>query len=189
MSIIPSSGPVSFSLIQSIFGGPATNISLSSYYTNANGGYTTGVTGIHTSGNPILITQFLGKAKATSVWYSVTLTPCGASYNLGPTLAQCQSSYVGQVWLTSLSMTSQGCQQLTITNSGNYTITVFGAMGGRPGTNSGYNYGRKIEGTYALSNGQILTVIVGQMGHTCGANNDRRKHDFKLSYLKIYILK
>jgi hypothetical protein len=39
MSIIPTSGPVSFSMIQSIFGGPVNNISLSSYYKNASGGY------------------------------------------------------------------------------------------------------------------------------------------------------
>lgn len=75
--VLQSAGPLSFSQIQTEFGG--TNpISLSEYYTNAAGGYTTGVSGLPATGAIIVASTFLGKAKTltsvTSIFTSLTPT-------------------------------------------------------------------------------------------------------------------
>ena len=67
-SALPTTGPISFSEIQRILGGE-NPISLSEYYANAAGGYAVGVPGIPTTGAPIPVSAFRGKAKASGVPY------------------------------------------------------------------------------------------------------------------------
>ena len=201
MSIIPSSGPVSFSLIQSIFGGPATNISLSSYYTNAIGGYTTGVTGIPSSGNPILITHFLGKGKAggNALYYfsTFTFTNAGATGRTGPILSQCQSAYSSQTWAQNTSyfnMTTQGIQLWTVPVTGSYKIDAFGAAGGSSGLGRG-GYGANITTNVNLIQGQVLAIVVGQMGqsttssglYTCGGGGGGGTFIYDSTTLTYYV--
>lgn len=59
---LPASGPISFSEIQRVLGG-SNPISLSEYYANAAGGYAAGVPGIPSTGVPIPVSAFRGKAK------------------------------------------------------------------------------------------------------------------------------
>jgi len=59
---IPASGPISFSQIQTVFGGTPP-VSLSEYYTNANPAHTQGVTGIPAQGTPIRVGLFQGRSK------------------------------------------------------------------------------------------------------------------------------
>ena len=62
----PSSGQISLSNLQSVFGG--TNpINFSEYYLNASTGYTTGVSGISNIGTQIALSNFYGKTKIT-IW-------------------------------------------------------------------------------------------------------------------------
>jgi len=59
---IVASGPVSFSDIQTEFGG-VNPIGIDEYYQNANPSYTSGVTGIPNTGSAISINMFYGKSK------------------------------------------------------------------------------------------------------------------------------
>ena len=62
----PSSGQISLSNLQSVFGG--TNpINFSEYYQNALTGYTSGVVGIPNIGTQIALSNFYGKTKIT-IW-------------------------------------------------------------------------------------------------------------------------
>ena len=60
--VLQSSGAISFSNIQTEFGG-ANPISLSEYYSNSGAGYTIGSSGIPNTGSSISLSQFLGKSK------------------------------------------------------------------------------------------------------------------------------
>jgi hypothetical protein len=63
---ITSSGKVSLNNIQTEFGG--TNpIRMSEYYTNNGSGYTSGISGIPSSGTTIRVSQFYGKSKTLPV--------------------------------------------------------------------------------------------------------------------------
>jgi hypothetical protein len=64
--VLPSSGYISLSNIQTEFGGTAP-IYFSEYYTNAVSGYTTGVSGLPVTGNQMFLSQFHGKAKPVVV--------------------------------------------------------------------------------------------------------------------------
>ncbi len=57
---MPSSGAMRFSQLQNIFGG-SPPISLSEYYANSSFGYTSGVSGISSIGNPLRFGTFRGK--------------------------------------------------------------------------------------------------------------------------------
>lgn len=58
---IPVSGAIKFSNLQSVFGG-VPPISFSEYYTNSTPGYTSGVSGIASIGNPLRLGTFRGKS-------------------------------------------------------------------------------------------------------------------------------
>jgi hypothetical protein len=59
--IIPASGAIKFSNLQSVFGG-VPPISFSEYYVNSTPGYTSGVSGIASRGNPLRLGTFYGKS-------------------------------------------------------------------------------------------------------------------------------
>jgi hypothetical protein len=62
LTVIPSSGEISFSNIQTVFGGN-NPISLSEYYADASGNYTSNVSGIPSIGSQISLSNFYGKSK------------------------------------------------------------------------------------------------------------------------------
>jgi hypothetical protein len=69
LTVIPSSGEISFSNIQSVFGGE-NPINLSEYYSNASTNYTVGVSGIPNIGSQISLSQFRGKSKIVNYMIS-----------------------------------------------------------------------------------------------------------------------
>jgi hypothetical protein len=73
LTVIPSSGEISFSNIQTVFGGN-NPISLSEYYADASGNYTSGVSGIPSIGSQISLSNFYGKSKVINYLVSGTKT-------------------------------------------------------------------------------------------------------------------
>jgi len=97
-----------------------------------------------------------------------TFTNCGATGREGPTLANCKSSYdVSWEDDTDLfNVQTQGIQEWTVPTTGTYTIEVWGAEGTDSGSSGSGDGGRgvKIKGDFSLTNGQVLKIIVGQVG-------------------------
>jgi len=165
---LQSTGKISLSDIQTMFGG--TNpITMSEYYNNNASGFTTGVTGIPNSGATISISHFYGKAKPSSgslyAFSTHTFTNAGVTGRSGPIISQVRSAYSGAAWAQNnsyLSMTTQGIQEWTVPATGSYTIDVAGAAGG----NNGYvpGNGARMIGTFNLTQGMVLAILVGQQG-------------------------
>ncbi len=112
---------------------------------------------------------------------SHTFTNAGATGRTGPTLAQCRSAYSSASWTQNSSffnMTTQGVQLWTVPSSGQYYISMAGAAGGdapKPATsslNTSYTGGRGIIGDYTmtLTQGDVLSIIIGQKGTTAGGS-------------------
>jgi len=97
-----------------------------------------------------------------------------AGSRVGPTLAQMQTAYAGQPWLSSYFTlgTYQGYQRWTVPQSRTYTIEAGGARGG-DGTLGGAGsytgvYGARIIGTFNLTSGDVLEIVVGSRGGNHG---------------------
>ena len=91
-----------------------------------------------------------------------TFTNASATGRNGPILTQIQSAYSVQPWASNtafLNMITQGVQLWTVPTTGVYSFTLAGAIAG--GTTG---LGRIISGSYTLSKGTILAIIVGQRG-------------------------
>lgn len=95
-----------------------------------------------------------------------TFTAAGITGRNGPTLAQFQSAYTGEVWLSSyFNVITQGYQRWTVPISGNYLIRTSGSRAGKP-TSGSYSYtpgnGAIVEGVVSLTQGDVLEIICGQ---------------------------
>ena len=93
----------------------------------------------------------------------VTFINCGQTGRDGPSQSQCDSSYLG----TELegTVTVQGGMQIwTVPVSGTYTIEAFGAKGGDANTSFVGGDGARVQGDFNLTEGQVLTILVGQKG-------------------------
>lgn len=103
-----------------------------------------------------------------------TFTAAGITGRNGPTLANCQTAYAGQTWLTNyFSMTTQGYQRWTVPTTGNYLIRVSGSRAGKHTTVvTSYTSGNGaiIEGLVYLTQGDILEIICGQYLDTANGN-------------------
>lgn len=86
-----------------------------------------------------------------------TFTSCGASGSLGPDLSACQTAYAGSNVIGNFSMSSQGIQEWTVPENGDYFIIAAGA-GSKLGS------GVTMAGTFTLTAGTILKIVVGQKG-------------------------
>ena len=93
-----------------------------------------------------------------------TLTNCGAEGRFGPTQLQCDAEYGPGVVVS-----NGGIQQWTVTQSGVYRIEARGAQGESGGAFEG-GLGASISGNIQLEEGQIVDVVVGQMGSSDGCN-------------------
>lgn len=78
----------------------------------------------------------------------------------GPTQAQVTSAYTATTLAGLVTVNTQGIQEWTVPTTGSYSITLAGAKGG--GTNGGK--GARLYGEFSLTQGQVLKVLVGQMG-------------------------
>ena len=102
---------------------------------------------------------------------SHTFTSCECRGNLGPTLALGQafapSSFNGDTSL--YTVIGDGVQVWTVPEGGTYEFDVYGAYGG-PGESSGGTAEkmggkpRRIRGSYVLSQGDLIGMVVGQRG-------------------------
>jgi hypothetical protein len=88
-----------------------------------------------------------------------TFTPCGATGRLGPSQSQCNTAYGPGVVTV-----NNGIQTWVVPQTGTYQITAAGARGG-PGQYgfTGGN-GGVIQGTFTLTQGESIQLLVGQMG-------------------------
>ena len=110
------------------------------------------------------------------VFTSFTFQPIvSAGSPTGPTLAQMQSAYSGQTWLSSYFTIGsyQGYQRWTVPATGTYTIECGGGMGGDGlqyyGSNIGtYAYGALISGNFSLTAGNVLEMVIGVKGGSSG---------------------
>ncbi|MCB9739189.1 MAG: DUF4215 domain-containing protein [Deltaproteobacteria bacterium] len=93
---------------------------------------------------------------------AVAFSNCGASGVNGPSQSQCNSAYGGTPLEGKVSV-SGGIQKWIVPHSGSYVIEAFGASGGSaPGYAGGY--GARMKGTFALTEGTVLWIAVGQVG-------------------------
>jgi len=94
-------------------------------------------------------------------------TNAGVTGRTGPTLSQLRSSYSSVPWAQDsafLNVVTQGVQEWTVPDTGNYRILVRGGKGG--GVNGGL--GASMQGDFNLTKGQILKILVGQQGGSSG---------------------
>jgi hypothetical protein len=89
-----------------------------------------------------------------------SFTNASVTGSTGPTQVQINSAYTGTTLAGLVTINTAGIQEWTVPTSGTYSITMAGAKGG--GTNGGR--GARIYGEFNLTQGQILKIIVGQMG-------------------------
>jgi hypothetical protein len=107
------------------------------------------------------------------VFSSHTFTNATATGTTGPTLAQCRTAYSAASWTQNNSffnMTTQGIQEWKVPATGSYTIQVAGASGAS-GTNNTYpgGTGTIMTGTFSLTEGEVLKILVGQAGFASGS--------------------
>ena len=96
--------------------------------------------------------------------------------NTGPVLSTAKAGITGTpspaTWYDSyLNMTTQGIMRWTVPATGTYTIRAMGASGGGAsygGTSLG-GRGAIVQANFALTQGQVLQILVGQGGATAGS--------------------
>jgi hypothetical protein len=91
---------------------------------------------------------------------SHTFTNCGNTGASGPSLSTCRSAY-STAWDDDpafFSMATTGIQQFTVPATATYRIT---AVGGR-GSDTGGGNGHSVRGDFQLTQGQVLSIVVGQ---------------------------
>ncbi len=96
-----------------------------------------------------------------------TFSNCGQTGRIGPSQAQCNSSYGPGVVTV-----NNGIQNWTVPATGSYTIRAAGAEGGdkQDYQNNG-GEGQIVEGTVTLNAGDVLSIVVGQLGGQAIAPN------------------
>ena len=96
--------------------------------------------------------------------FNATFTSLGASGNSGPT--SLGSHYTGQDHDRQVKLSS-GIQQWTVPYTGQYRIEAVGAAGGYDNHQNSAQYrgrGARMVGTFNLSQGEIIQILVGQEG-------------------------
>jgi len=97
-------------------------------------------------------------------------TTCSATGRLGPSQANCDSAY-SETTLEGLVGVGGGIQNWTVPTTGTYTIEVAGARGSITSTSGASGgSGSRMIGTFSLTAGTVLQILVGQIGptHTYG---------------------
>jgi len=110
-----------------------------------------------------------GEPPALYAFTSHTFTNATVTGRTGPTLAQCRAAYSSQSWAQNnayFNMTNQGIQEWTVPATGTYRIEAAGAKGG--GSIGGN--GARMIGTFNLIEGNIIAIVVGQLGLTGTGN-------------------
>jgi hypothetical protein len=108
---------------------------------------------------------FIEPAQANLYAFSShTFTPCGSTGTTGPLQASCRSAY-STTWddNDSYFTVTGGIQYWVVPATGNYTIEAGGAKGGNGNTGIG-GAGAKMTGTFNLTAGETVRILVGQSG-------------------------
>jgi len=105
-------------------------------------------------------TYYVASASGQAGGTTYTFTNAGATGMNGPTQNQLNAAY-SSTNLNGLVTTTNGIQLWTVPATGAYTIEAFGAQGG--GANQ-YGRGSQIKGTFQLTAGQQIKILVGQAG-------------------------
>ncbi|MEI6021515.1 MAG: hypothetical protein WCR21_10330, partial [Bacteroidota bacterium] len=101
---------------------------------------------------------------------SFTFTPCGATGASGPTQSQANSTYsTGNSLNGSVTITGSGIQQFTVPTTGIWKIDARGASGYPFGSGG---RGARIYGEVSLNAGDVLKIVVGQMGNFCNSSGN-----------------
>lgn len=107
---------------------------------------------------------------------TATFTPGGQTGRDGPALSTARSGLTGtgtDTWKnnTAFFNTINGIQLWTVPQTGNYRIEAWGAQGGTSGGQRG-GFGARIRGDFALTEGEIIRIVVGQQGSTGAHTQD-----------------
>jgi hypothetical protein len=86
-------------------------------------------------------------------------TTCSKTGRVGPSQAQCNTAYQGNNLAGQVTVTA-GVQRWTVPGTGNYLIEVNGAQG----ADNDEGFGARMIGTFALTQGQVVKIVVGQRG-------------------------
>ena len=123
-------------------------------------------------GNSIPSTS--GSVPALYEFTSNTFNNSSATGATGPTLSNCQTEYSGQAFLNGFFSVTSGVQFWTVPQDGDYSFTIQGATGGQGGSDLTYGKPAQCTGTFTLSSGDIVRIVVGQSGTngagTCGGS-------------------
>jgi hypothetical protein len=96
---------------------------------------------------------------------SYTFTNCGATGRFGPTQTQVTSAYVAtNLSLVATTSPTSGIQTWTVPTTGLYRVTAWGASGGDATSGPAPGFGAIMAGDFMLSAGDVLRILVGQMG-------------------------
>lgn len=89
---------------------------------------------------------------------------CGrTSGREGPTAADCEAAYAGTNLEAAVSVPMQGYQRWVVPATGSYYVVAAGASGG-DGNDGDGGHGAVMRGSFELSAGDVLTMVVGQRG-------------------------
>jgi hypothetical protein len=109
--------------------------------------------------------------------YSFSFTvfaPGGATGPNGPNITQARSVKGGSEWASLyLNMTTNGIQEWTVPQTATYRFLVAGAQGGNGATISTPGNGAVLQGDVSLTMGQVLNIVVGQLGTSAGSGTSR----------------
>ena len=102
-----------------------------------------------------------------------TFTNAGATGRTGPTQGQVNTAYTATTLAGAVTINTQGIQEWTVPVTGPYSIQAFGAQGGTGTTNGGVpgGLGASIYGEVNLTAGQVLKIVVGQIGEGISYGN------------------
>ena len=107
-----------------------------------------------------------GRDMSLYAFTSHTFTNADKTGRTGPTITEVKAAYSTQTWAQNsdyLSMTSAvGIQRWKVPATGTYEIIAAGAQGGTSVTVGGK--GAKMIGTFSLTQGEIISILVGQEG-------------------------
>ena len=92
-------------------------------------------------------------------------TNAGATGREGPTQSQIDANYSGTNLANTVTINTRGIQEWTVPSTGNYKIEALGASGGSSSdSNRLGGKGAKIKGTFNLTEGTVLKIVVGHEG-------------------------
>lgn len=115
------------------------------------------------------ITFQINPAPNLYAFSSATFTPGGASGPYGPNITQIRNGVGNPSWAATYLNSAQGNGSMdwTVPQDGTYRIEVYGAASascGRTGQRPGY--GARVRGDFTLTKGELLRMVVGQIGRT-----------------------